>query len=158
MTLEREIVKRILANVGVVPGPGFGKAGLTLLDFKLDKEFLVHYEDGHQQKFPLWSGYGTLSNSKIRALLIDLTYDEMPEYALALRVDDKPIYALNITYDDDESCLFLLQEDTRWIIPSMLIKVWALLGTEMIADQGMSWQPSNNYDDLYQAVLHITEM
>lgn len=158
MTLEREIIKRILADIGVAPSPNFGKAGLTLLDFKLKKEFFVHYEDEHQQKFPLWSGQGSLSDSKIRALLVDLTDGEVAEYALAIRVNDKPIYALRIAYDNEDTGTFMLQEGENWIFPNMLVKLWALLGMEMIVDQGMPWQPSNDYDDLYQAVSHLIEM
>lgn len=158
MTFEREVIKRILADVGAIPGIEFGKSGLTLPLFKIEKEFLLSYEDGHQEKFPLWSGQGILSDNKIRALLVDLTDGEMVEYALAIRVNDKPIYALKLMYDNEDDGIFMLQESINWVIPSMLVKIWALLGMEMIIDQGMLWQPSMEYEDLSQALSHLIEM
>lgn len=158
MSLEREIIKRILSDVGVVPGSGFGRHGITQLDFKVDKKLAVRYDDGEQQEFPLWAGRGTLPDSKVRALLADLSDNEVAEYALALRVNDKPIYAVRLTYDNEDPGLFVLQDGQNWQSPIMLVKAWALVGMEMIVEQGMLWEPERSYEDLYEAVSNLVEM
>ena len=158
MSLEREIIKRILSDVGVIPGSDFGKHGITQSDFKLDKKLTVRYDDGEQQEFPLWAGGGNLPGTKVRALLADLSDDEVAEYALALRVNDRPIYALRLTYDNEDPGIFVLQEGQSWQAPIMLVKAWALVGMEMIVEQGMLWEPERSYQDLYEAISNLVEM
>lgn len=162
MNLSREIIKQVLADVGVLPGSNFGKSGLTLPEFKLDKKLVVHYDDGQKAEFPLWAGIGSLSDtkvtgSKVKVLLADVS-DDVTEFALALRVDDKPIYALRLAFDNEDPGDFLLQQGENWIGASMLIKAWALVGMEMIVDQGVLWEPTTDYKDLYEAVSHLVEM
>lgn len=177
MSLSKEIIKRILADVGAVPSD-FGKAGLTLPIFKLDKKFVIDYTDEEREQsygnlkeqFHMYAGEGSLPGIKIRALLVDLRRDvytdEGPsgiyiEYALALRVDDKPIYALRLgfnSYEDRDNGDFFIQEGENWISPTILIKSLALVGMETIVDQGMIWNPLASYKDLYNAVSHVVEM
>ncbi len=177
MTITREIIKRFLSDVGVIP-EHFGKYGITLLDFKLEEKFPVHYDDGDQVDLSLWAAEGILSKAKIRVLLIDLSKEDnqppgdvcndpenwkfenkfVTEYALALRVDEKPIYLLRLAYDEEDEGNFLIQDGNSWITPKLLIQLQALIGMETIVDQGMIWSPSSCYEDLLQALTRIVEI
>jgi hypothetical protein len=153
MILTKEIIRRFLFDIGVIP-EHFGKYGITLSDFKLEEKFFVHYDNGDEVGLSLWAGEGNLSETKIRALLLDLRQNE---YALALRVDDNPIYLLRLAEEEDEGN-FLIQDGNDWVVPKLLIQLRALIGMETIVDQGMIWFPSSYYEDLLQALTKIVEL
>lgn len=160
MRISREIIKKILSNVGVMFGSNSNKFGLTLPEFKVDKNFIVHYEDGQETIHSIWSGEVCITQSKIKALLVDLSTPQIncPEFALAFRADQKPIYVVKMIYDDMDDGDFLIQEHDTWVSPNLSVKLLALIGMEAIVDQGMQWIPCAIHDDLYYAISQIIEM
>lgn len=170
MLLSREIIKRILANVGIMPLSEFGKSGITLPDFKLDTKFFVHYsyeglESGVDSSIdcPVWAAEGILPGVRVKALCVDLSVDDTHgryanEYVLVLQVDDNPIYGFKLVYDDEDFGDFLIQDGERWILPTILTQMLALVGMEMLVDRGLSWQPLSSYKELYKAMSHMIEL
>lgn len=156
--LSKEIIHRILEDVGALPIKNFGAAGLTLPDLNLHQNFIVELENNEQVHYNMWCGQGSLPSMKIKALLVDLQEDNCMEFALALRVDNKPIYALRLSDMYGDNGDFLIKEGENWISPTVVTKCLALIGMEMIVDQGMLWQPLSDYHDLYEAISHLVEI
>jgi hypothetical protein len=156
--LTKEIIKRILANVGATPGKLFGKAGLTENIFKLDKKFKIEYDDTIAEH-DIYGGQIDLDGSKIRAILIDLSIDDVTEFIFMYRYASLAIIAIKYVYDHDEGFpgfvrVFNDSKET-WINSSMHMKAMALSGFEQITSAGILWQECDDIDDLYQAAITL---
>lgn len=157
--LTREIIRRMLGDVGVAPPPNFGKVGISIPELRLRHDLTFSMEDGNQHIFPLWAGEISVDpDVKIRALLCDLSIDDVSEYALALRITDKPIYGLKLIYDNDDNGIFVISENDGWKPANMTVKTRALIGMETIMDQGMEWGDCSEIGDLEEAITRIAEM
>jgi hypothetical protein len=153
MILTREIIKRILGNFGVAPPPDFGKSGLTNVNLRSVKELVISFEeDVGIHKFPIWTGEAIINSFKLKALIVDLSLDDIYEYALTFRLDDKPIYSLKLIYDDIDQGIFLIQDGENWITPNILVQAQALVGMEIFVSEGILWSPCEMDTYLYDAV------
>lgn len=148
--LTREIIKRIMNNVGIVPPPQFGIGGLVISDLKLDQTISGLYSDGESYNFPIWSGCIEVEGVKIKAVATDLT-DDIPEFILLFQSENMPIYGLRLLFDDKDNGLFLLSSSEGWVPAEIYIQAKALMGLELIASYGISW--TNFKDEKLLATL-----
>src|SRR3990167_5063357 len=151
-SLTREIIIRMLANCGVVPPPNFGHVGLTVDDLRSCRILPVIYDENTAVNHTIYAGQSEIQGTKILAACVDLTHDESIEYALVLRMDGKPIYGIRITYDGEDNVIFVISDGGGWTHASMLVKIRALLGMEMMTSFGISWAKLDDIDSLCDAI------
>lgn len=156
--LTREIIRRMFGDVGVAPPPNFGKVGISTPELQLRSGLEFAMEDGKSQHFPIWAGEVIMDSYKIRAMLCDLSADEVPEYALVIRIADRPIYGIKLIYDDEDNGIFVIGEKNGWKSGSTIAKLRALIGMETIMELGMGWEACDDVKDLYEALATIAEM
>lgn len=157
--LNREIIKKIMQNVGVVSHPHFGKAGLTSSDLLIDKKLSLKDEFGKITHHKIYAGEIKLESpiSVIKGLVADISDEEMSEFIVLFRMDSYPIYALRLIFDEVDNGLFLNSQDEefKWYEADVYNKAQALAGMERIADSGIQWNHCENHDDLYKGLLLI---
>lgn len=174
-SLTTEIIRRIFLNIGISTDGELTDTGLLSQHCLLDKTFAVDYDNGISFDCPIWAGEIELRNDKIKGLLINLSHTDtgcaiinevgnlepqkIPEFALALRVASNPIYLLRLAYDDDDLGTCLIEDQSNWIVPSILIQAQALVGMEMLVSSGLVWNKALSYDSaLFTAIARVVEM
>ena len=145
--LTREIIRRIMLNVGVAPPPVFGTGGITTPELKLDDTLSGVYSDGQKFEFPLWAGTLDLEKSKVRVIVADIT-DEVPEYAMLVQLDTMPIHGLRHIFDEEDNGILLISGAQGWVTTGMYLKARALSGMELIASYGLPWTRCNDSKNL----------
>lgn len=155
--LTKEIIKRILSDVGAVP-EHFGERGLTDDNFSLAKKIAVQYEDGPEYHM-MYSGQLKIGDSVLRGLLTDLTVDSVAEYLFVFRVDDLPIHAIRMVYVPDvldTDCYIRIQkEEGTWFTPSVEIMAKMLVEFEKIVSYGLLWNDCTANSDLYDVAVSL---
>jgi hypothetical protein len=157
--LTKEIARRILGDLGIVSHPNFGKRGITEKDFKSNKTIVAIHND-IEVTHSVFAGKISFSETSfLRALLLDLSLEKIENsFILLLQKDKNPIYAISFTATEkEEKCLFFLSSGSGWKPASILIQSQALVGIESITDQGLSWSPCEEIDDLYQVSLSLID-
>ena len=76
------------------------------------------------------------------------------EYVMAWRIDNNPIYLINLIFNSNEGT-FKIASGAGFIDASIYLQIKALEGMEIIVSQGLIWQKSSSFEDLYQAVSSI---
>ena len=157
--LSRQIVRRILADVGAAPnGPRVGLMDEGLL---LAKTLKVKYEDGSVEH-DMYVGQIVVNESRIKGLMIDLTVDEAPEYLFVFRMDALPVHAAKVLYDQvdlGETYLMIYNaEKERWQEAGMYIKARLLADFERLASLGFLWEDCDDYEDLYKAAVGLINL
>lgn len=157
--LTTEIIKRILGNLGIVPN-NFGKVGITTKEF-LKKE-TINLKDEISNNIDyinLYAGEINISSTeKIKAACLNLSDNNINEFILVFRMINLPIYGLKLIFDNIDCGLFLIADDNlKWSNTNILNQSQILTGIEHITQEGLIWNSSNDYLDLYQAIKNIIE-
>jgi len=157
-SLTKGIVKRIFANIGVVSGRHFGKAGITEAELLNNRKLTVRYED-KDINHDIYSGAMAIGESEIRAVLIDLNIDDLQEYLFVFRMDVMPIHSLRVIlnpgYDEMVFVRLYDPENDRWADANMYMKAMMLASFEQITSWGILWDKCDNIKDLYDAAIGL---
>lgn len=159
--LTTEIVKRIVADIGAVPG-FVGRRGLTDTNFRLVKTIKIKYDDCDREH-DVYSGKLTLKGeSCIKGLLVDLTVDDSNEYLFMFRMDDLPIYAAQISYDPEQEegsfkKLNIKDNNETWEPLGMFNKARMLADFERIVSWGLMWEDCKETQDLFDAAVKLID-
>lgn len=157
--LSQEIIKRVLADVGVMPDM-LGR-GLTDNALLLEKRMGVSYDDGIRYH-DIYAGKLNLSDAEMRGLIIDLSVENEPEFLFLFRVDALPIHAVRMTYNAPEvsihNCFLRIQnlEKKHWYNPSVELLAKILAQFERIVSYGLLWDKCLEVSDLYEAAVKLT--
>lgn len=153
--LTKEIIRHVFASFGIIPP--LGKIGLTAEELLSKKVLKVKYTGDDQKDtevhHPIYAGQISSLNSKLRAIVIDLTIDqETPEYCLVCRFDAFPLRGLRLSYDEGDFGNFkILNEKNMWIDAPISIQAQTLMGAEQIVSIGFIWEPCDQLEDLHKA-------
>jgi hypothetical protein len=155
-TLSKEIIKRIFADVGAVPGKMFGRTGLVDSKLKLAKTVTVRYDDVDRQH-DVFAGQIIVGQSKLRGLLINLTVDNDAEYLFLFRMDESPIHALRSVYYNEDDGFFRIfnKEAAVWREAPMYAKARILADFERMVSWGLLWEDCADVPDLYSSALEL---
>lgn len=157
--LSQEIIKRVLADVGVLPDM-LGK-GLTDKAFLLEKRMGISYDDGIRYH-NVYSGKISFSEAEMRGIVLDLSVEDEPEFMFVFRVDALPIHAVRMTYNAPEvslhNCYLRIQnpEKKHWYNPSVELLARILAQFEKIVSYGVLWEECTEVSDLYEAAVKLT--
>ena len=148
--LTYEMMKRILADVGAVPGKYFGTAGLVVPELLLQKTIKVRYDD-KDREHNIYAGMLKIKESNLRGILINLTVDT-PEYIFIFRFDELPIHAVKVLFDEmdlEAYCKVYNSEKEIWVESSAYMKAKLLSEFERFVSWGILWEDCKNIKDLY---------
>jgi hypothetical protein len=156
--LTKEIIKRILANVGALPGKHFGRVGLTDPTLKLDRTINIGYDD-KSRAHSVYAGKLKLKDVDMRGLLVDLTVDEDAEYIFVFRVDELPVHSVRMVYDPDDydnDCYVRIKRpNDTWFTPNMEMLARMLAEFESVVSHGVLWEDCKDISDLYQVAVKL---
>lgn len=157
--LSRQIIRRILADVGAAPNThGVGLNDRNLL---LTKTLKIEY-DGGSVEHDMYVGQISINDSKLKGLLIDLTVDDAPEFMFVFRMDALPIHAAKVLYDHidlGETYLMIYNANKdSWLEAGMYFKARLLADFERIASMGFLWEDCSDYEDLYKAAIELINL
>ena len=142
--LKRELVKRILGNLGAVPGKYLGTAGIVQKDFVSNSTIRIQAND-QINEIIIWSAQLTVEPSfKVLLTLLPGAW----EFSLVLQSTDKnTIIGLNYLYDDTAPSFSMVwRMDTGWVDMDLVNLMNVTLAIEMITRQGLAWEPCNDPD------------
>lgn len=156
-SLNREIIKKIFHNYGIVVSDQFGKFGITRPELLLEKTMNFNYSSQTEEiKFPMYAGVVELNDIIIKSLFVDLSLnDNEHEFILVIRAGDKPIHSMILFIEDDSDGLFLIGEKSGWEEANTIVKCKTLIATEMLASHGLVWKKNDDIEDLVLAAKHI---
>lgn len=151
--LNREIIRHILADVGAVPGPSYGKFGIVNSNF-LSKETLDFvFDEGITVRSPVYFAELLVDNTSIKAMFVDLSVSStQEEYMLIFQNGNNPIYGIRLAiFDEEDNGLFMIHSVDHWVDVSVTAKCRALVGFEMIVSHGLSWNYCQESAELRKA-------
>jgi hypothetical protein len=165
--LKKEIIKRIMGNLGIVPNHNFGKVGITLDDFYVGED-LELIDDGQDKTYnKIYCGIVVVDDFKIKSLFVSIgadpgdQSDDACEFILILKPDNAPVYGLAICEDYEfGSFLMKVADDSAkvsWIPASILVQSQILTAIEQITQEGIMWEPCKEYAELKGCVLSVLE-
>jgi hypothetical protein len=147
MTLDRELVKNILKNIGATP-ISIGKCGLTDNELLVKNDFFKVLIDNEVKDIPMWygeiSGFGGL-------LCCLLTSINNEEYICIIGFKDVEgnfkenglIFGFNFDWTDDQDPgIIMLKTSDKWVPIGMVQKLKLALGFENIEQEGLIWKSS----------------
>jgi hypothetical protein len=154
MILTREIIRRILLNLGISINH-FGKEGITTKEYIVD-QLSIESEDNNKIQCNIYCGEANLNTFKVRAAFLDLLDHE---YVLAFKADNMPMFGIKICLDDnEENEIFNIsfeENKINWKNTSILIQAETLCGVEQITQLGICWDPCDNFKDLKEAIMSL---
>ncbi len=153
--LTREIIKKIMADIGYLPKVR-SQIGLLSSDLR-GEPLVVQYDEDNIAKHPVWVGEAKAETTTIRACACDLSQD-VDEFILVIRSEQNSIFGLKLIFDDQDCGIFLVQEQGNWIPASTIVKAKALIGMEMLTTYGVSWNKCDRFDDIYSAMVALADM
>jgi len=163
--LRNEICKFILAKVGLVPPPDFGKLGITTKDFLLKKNVSINFEDElgnvSNENFGVWCGESAYNNMKIRIIAADICDNKINyhEFISVYNVDNGSTNAIKCVYGDDENfSLFITKIYNGWKQVGTYEMFMSAAGFERMASVGVLWKPCEEYEDLYKTLIEVINM
>lgn len=153
--LTREIIKKLFANVGVIPEV-FGKYGVTLPENLCDFTLDVEYEESKLTvRSPIFAGEIKVGDAFVRLLLIDLSVDGISEYAMVFRNGSNPIYGVKLVLDSNDNGVFMIFDGKSWTDTSTITKCKTVIGFEIIASHGLHWSVLKDVGDLFPAAQSL---
>lgn len=162
--LRRELCRLILGKIGFVPPPNFGKVGISTKEFLLDKSVKLQIEDelGNStiEKFGLWAGELSFQGANVRVLATDICniktgYDE---FIMIYKTEKASLNAIRAVYGMEDFGLFLVKHKDKWQQVGVANMLMSAAGFEQMANMGLTWKPSDDYEDLLKAIHEIIDM
>lgn len=158
--LSRQIIRRILADVGAVPNAQ-KVSGLMDKNLLLAKTLKVKYEGGPVEH-DMYVGQISVHKSKLKGLLVDLTVDNVSEFLFVFRMDSLPVHAAKVLYehvDLGETYLMIYNTDKEsWLEAGMYFKARLLADFERLTSLGFLWEDCEDYEDLYKAAVELINL
>ncbi len=159
MNIQQKLIKELInytfSNLGLVPDPLWGKAGISEDIFKTNKVVKIQSEDDIFE-FPIYSATCNIGQDKVNILALKMDDGDYVEFALVFRMNDLPIFGLKQIVDGNEGQFLITDKGENWINPGMYDKLTFCAGIEKITDQGIGWSPGNL--DLFNYLLKIVEI
>lgn len=154
--LTKEIIKRILADIGAAPGY-IGTTGLANENFNLVKQIPVDYSDG-TYRHDVYAGQLQIKHA-LRGLLVDLTVEDDAEYLFVFQLKDLPIHALRLVYNPDHldtDCYAKVQtKDGTWKMLDVYSLSMMLSQFEKFVSYGLLWEDCKEVSDLYKVAIKL---
>lgn len=155
--LTREIIRRILADVGAMPG-FVGDKGLANKNFNLVRKVSVSYSDGTRHH-DIYAGQLKLKEQNLRGLLVDLTIEDDAEFLLVFQLGQLPVHALRLVYNPDDldsDCYVKIQkQDKSWSVPDTHTLCMMLAQFEKFVSYGLLWEDCKEVSDLYEEAVKL---
>ena len=155
--LTREIIRRMLANIGAAPGY-VGDKGLANKNFNLLRKITVSYSDGTYHH-DIYAGQLSLKEEKMRGLLVDLTIDDDAEYLFVFQLGKLPAHVVRLVYNPDEmdtDCYVKIQNpDGSWKVPDVHTLCMMLAQFEKFVSYGLLWEDCKEVSDLYEIAAKL---
>ncbi|KKN67661.1 hypothetical protein LCGC14_0459200 [marine sediment metagenome] len=155
--LSKEVIKRIFADIGAVPGKLFGRVGLVDPALRLAKTITVRYDD-MDRRHDVYAGQMPIKSSTLRGLFVNLTVEDDHEYLFIFRMDELPIHALRAVYDadgDDDFFRIFEEEKGIWREANMYMKARLLADFERMVSWGLLWEDCEDVKDLYTVATEL---
>jgi hypothetical protein len=162
--LKIELCKLILSNMGMVKPPNFGRYGISINDFLLDKSLPIEFEEDNGkievEKYGLWCGYVSHMGMRIRALGTDIcdNKNNSHEFIVVYCLDNGSFNAIKYSTESD-NYFFMVRniEGTKsiWKNVNIYDMLTASAGFYKISDLGVLWYPCNEYEDLYNILVEV---
>lgn len=145
---NREIIRHILGNLGMVPPPNFGKVGISTEEFKQQKTLLLEFESRGSRmetiKFPLWGGKIESSGAKLNVLATDLFDENYHEFVVVFQTNGETMHGIKHNFDEQANLAgFFMFDGVVWKNVSTITKLKVCLGFELLNDWGLTWEPAN---------------
>jgi hypothetical protein len=162
--LRKEICKLILAKIGMVPPPNFGKTGITTKEFLLDKTINIEFEDElgnvFLEKFGLWCGILKHQGMQVRVVATDICNNKNSyhEFLATYCVDKSPIHGTKAVYGAEDYGLFIIKTPAGWKQVGVYEMLVGAAGFEKMSSIGLLWEPCDEYEDLFIALKEIVNM
>lgn len=166
--LTSEIARRILLDIGAATSSSFGKVGLTDSNFIIDKKIKIRYNSDKTEdmrfdkEHNIYAGRLKVSTSYLRAILIDLSIDNIKEYLFVFRFDNLPVHAIKYHQDKDDIDFIDLNyirifndKKESWINTSIYMQSMLLENFERFVSFGLLWEDCKDYKDLYKLALTL---
>ena len=153
--LNRELLKRVFGNLGAVPGPNFGRVGITLNDFLFNKQITMLDEDNSKYDCLIWMGE-TKIGSTYRVALTNLNTVDEPEFILLFKIENDSPLGLRLIWDENDFGSFMSLNNKFWHPVSMLRKLNFTAGIELLTQEGAGWYPCQD-DALYSLLLSLVD-
>lgn len=154
--LTKELITYILGNLGLVPDPLWGKAGISEDVFQTNKVIKIQYDDDIFQ-FPVYAAKCNIGADEINVLAVKIDDEDYVEFVFVFRMNDLQIFGLKqIVEGNDPGTFVIFDKSKGWINPNMYEKLIFCAGLEKITDQGIGWSPGNL--DLFKFLLEVIEI
>lgn len=155
--LTREIIRRILTNVGAMPG-FVGDKGLANQNFNLVKKIPISYSDGTHHH-DVYAGKLKLKEHYLRGLLVDLSIEDDAEFLFVFQLEQLPVHALRLVYNPDDldtDCYVKIQnQDKSWFVPDTHAMCMMLAQFEKFVSYGLLWEDCKEVSDLYEVAVKL---
>ena len=157
-TLTKEIVRRVLADIGIVSLKNRDTwDGLCNPELKSQKTVKIQY-DGQTIDHDVYTGKLVFNDFYINGLLVDLGVttdkDVVDEFVFVFQAKDKPLQVA--CYSSEGSVVKIYNEKSKiWHDASVQLQSMMLTGFEQLCSLGILWAPNNDVDVLYKAAVEI---
>lgn len=155
-TLVKELVQRILSNLGIVPGNNFGKVGITTEKHLIKEK--IELDDRSQ--CPVWAGQFIITGSVIKLLTtkIPLGDKENSEELILLMNINEQIYGFRYMWHHDEDAIVLVKSsEDNWAAANLIVQMQIAVVIEKITQEGLFWDPCIEYQELFDVLLNLIE-
>ena len=147
--LQREILLHVLHLFGGFSSP----SPAHLKQHKSEKKISFEVE-GKLFQNAIWSGEKEIDGEKVRFILADLS-EEVPEFALIIRLNDFPPYLLNISMDNEDLGSFMVLFENKWIAAPTLLQAQVLVAVENLFDRYTPWNPLKDITSMYSILTNF---
>ena len=162
--LTFEIIKRIIADVGVIPNLDVSadsklNRGLASSGLLLHKTLSVRYEDGTEYEHDIYSGKLEIEDSILKGLLVNLSIKDTDEFIFVFRFNTLPIHAIRVIYNSQEDSFIRIRSNNteKWVVPSVYMIARLLSEFEQFVSWGHIWNECKDINDLYDVVVKLVD-
>jgi len=148
--LKQECILHVLGNYGISP-KFWGIGGVTSSNLINQKKIIIEVENKKQEHL-IYAAKAKIDKD-LRALCCIIN----DEYFLIFRMEKFPIHGFRSSFDEKNG-LFLFFEENKKREPSLYEYLIVCAGTEKLANSGISWEPWNDFDDLYKVLVELVEI
>lgn len=158
--LTKEVIRHIFTSFGMTT---VNTPNNTLLSKELltPKTVKIKYDDNEEFTHSVFAGQLVLSkDSKFRAVIVNLSMDDIQEYCCVFRLDKLPLHGLRLRYDDEDIGAFKIYDEGNksWMDASIGIQAMILGGIEKIISYGLLWETTSEFNDLYKIAVNLAAL
>ena len=150
-SLILELAKRILGNIGAVPGDLFGTVGATTSDYFVKNIDII--EDQDEKSCPAWGGELN-GPPHFKIVLSNLGSQSAPEFFLIIWAGEDACFAINVLWADSVPAIAMYKLDDQWIPLSVLHMLNLTAAFELLTQEGISWMPISDSTKLLEILAN----